>query len=203
IDLAAEDVTAVKALEERLNHAQRLESVARLASEVAVTCENLVDGVKHGVEQWLSKIDDDGLRYEGERLIADIKPAGGSLRQLTLCSDKQKQAAPRVAADTVLQDLATVLKRVAGDHIAFVLPKDSKPLNLDVDAEHVERIFVNVAAYARQRMPFGGRLLIEIVPALVDREFAEKYPNVRPGAHVLFTVTEQRSPNPSPLDGSD
>src|SRR5262249_36709866 len=34
IDLAAEDVTAVKALEERLNHAQRLESVARLASEV-------------------------------------------------------------------------------------------------------------------------------------------------------------------------
>jgi hypothetical protein len=41
--------------------------------------------------------------------------------------------------------------------------------------------------------------LIESAPAIVDREFAEKYRNVRPGAHVLFTVTEQKSPSSSAL----
>jgi two-component system cell cycle sensor histidine kinase/response regulator CckA len=187
IDLAADDVTSVKALEEKLNHAQRLEAVARYASEVAVTCENLLEDVKRHVDEWLPD-------QRGAQLVADVSRASGLLRQVTQYGAKQKQVAPLVAVNNVLQDLASVLKRVAGDNIALVLPKDSKPLNLDVDAEQAERIFVNVAAYARQRMPFGGRLLIESTPAIVDREFAEKYRNVRPGAHVLFTVTEQKSP---------
>ena len=197
IDLAADDITSVKALEEKLNHAQRLEAVARYASEVAVSCGNLLEDVKRNVEEWLPNIDSQTIRHQGEQLVADVSRASGLLRQVTLYGDKQKQVAPLVAVNNVLQDLASVLKRVAGENIALVLPKDSKPLNLDVDAEQAERIFVNVAAYARQRMPFGGRLLIESTPAIVDREFAEKYRNVRPGAHVLFTVTEQKSPSAS------
>jgi PAS domain S-box-containing protein len=195
IDLAADDITSVKALEEKLNHAQRLEAVARYASEVAVTCENLLEDVKRNAAEWLPNLDRDSIRHQGAQLVADVSRASGLLRQVTLYGAKQKQVAPLVAVNNVLQDLASVLKRVAGDNIALVLPKDSKPLNLDVDAERAERIFVNVAAYARQRMPFGGRLLIESTPAIVDREFAEKYRNVRPGAHVLFTVTEQKSPS--------
>ena len=85
-----------------------------------------------------------------------------------------------------------MLKRVAGDNIEFVLPKTSTPQHLDVEAERVERILVNVAAYGRERMPFGGRLLFEVDPVVVDRKFVTKYPNVRPGAHVLLTVTEAR-----------
>ena len=57
--------------------------------------------------------------------------ARGFFRELTLYGDKQKLASPLVGVDNVLQDLASVLKRVAGDHIALVLPKDPKPLNLD------------------------------------------------------------------------
>ena len=199
IDLAADDITTVKALQEKLNHAQRLEAVARLGSEVAVTCENLLKDVNKGVEEWLPRIDNDVMRYQGERLVADLSRARGFLRELTLYGDKQKHASPLVGVDNVLQDLASVLKRVAGDHIALVLPKDPKPLNLDVDTEQTERIFVNVAAFARQRMPFGGRLLIEISPAVVHRDFVEKHPDVRPGPHVLFTVTEQASAAPPEL----
>jgi hypothetical protein len=70
------------------------------------------------------------------------------------------------------------------------MPKTSSPYNLDVEMERFERILVNVAAYGRERMPFGGRLMIEVSSAVIDRTFVEKYPNVRPGAHVLLTVTE-------------
>jgi hypothetical protein len=73
-----------------------------------------------------------------------------------------------------------------------VLPKALTPLNLDVEAERVERMLVNVAAYGRERMPFGGQLTIEVTSVVVDRNFVAKYPSVRPGAHVLLTVNEVR-----------
>jgi hypothetical protein len=92
----------------------------------------------------------------------------------------------------VLRNLEPVLKRVAGSDIDLVLPKPSTPLNLDVEMERVERMLVNVAAYGRERMPRGGQLLFEVAPVVLDRTFVAKYPNVRPGAHVLLTVNEVR-----------
>ena len=43
-------------------------------------------------------------------------------------------------------------------------------------------MLVNVASYARERMPHGGRLKIELATVVVDSRFIAKYPNVRPGA---------------------
>jgi hypothetical protein len=43
-------------------------------------------------------------------------------------------------------------------------------------------------------MLLGGRLIIELATVVVDRMFLAQYPNVRPGAHVLITVTEARRP---------
>jgi hypothetical protein len=63
---------------------------------------------------------------------------------------------------------------------------------VDVGAERVERLLVNLAAYGRERMPFGGRLKIELAPIVVDRHFTAKHPNVRLGPHALVTVTESR-----------
>ena len=56
----------------------------------------------------------------------------------------------------------------------------------------MERVLVNVASYARERMPQGGWLNIELATVIVDRRFVAKHPNVRPGDHVLITVTELR-----------
>jgi hypothetical protein len=65
-------------------------------------------------------------------------------------------------------------------------------LSVDAGTEQVERLLVNLASYGRERMPFGGRLRIELGTSVVDRRFAAKHPNVRMGRHALITVTEVR-----------
>ena len=192
VDPTAQDITAFRVLEEKLRNSQRMEAVARYASEVAVTCDNLLRHVKQEGQQWLARIDSDAARYQGELLLDEVTRAAGFLRQLSVYGNEQKNVAELVDVNKVLRDLAPVLKRVAGGNIELVLPKASTPLNLDVEAERVERMLVNVAAYGRERMPLGGRLMIEVASVVVDRNFVEKYPNVRPGAHVLLTVTEVR-----------
>ncbi len=56
-----------------------------------------------------------------------------------------------------------------------------------------------MASYARERMPHGGRLKIDLASTVVDRTFLDKYPNVRPGPHVIATVTEERTTTPAGL----
>ena len=194
IDLAAQDVTTLREIEEKLRNSQRMEAVARYASEVAVNCDNLLRHVREEGEQWLPRITSEAARYQAELLLDEVARAAGFLRQLAVYGNEQKKIPELVEVNKLLRDMEPVLRRVAGDNIELVLPKASAPLNVDVDAERIERMLVNVAAYGRERMPLGGRLMIDIASVVVDREFVTKYPNVRPGAHVLLTVNEVRGP---------
>jgi signal transduction histidine kinase len=196
IDIVAENVTTLRTVEERLRRAQRLEAVGRLASEVAATCDMLLRNVSQDVQQWLATVGSNaGQRQQGELILSDVARVAGSLRQLSGYGAKQASVLTVVDVNTALRDLGPVLKRVAGDDIELVLPKKVSALNVDVDADRVERILVNITAYGRERMP-GGRLIFEVGRAMVDHEFLAKYPNVRPGAHALISVTKVRTPAP-------
>ena len=116
----------------------------------------------------------------------------GLLRQLAAYGDEESRRPAVVELRTVVREVAPVLKRVAGDAVDVQLPAASAPLNVDAGAERVKRLLVNLAAYGRERMPFGGRLKIELGTIVVDRHFAAKHPNVRLGPHALVTVTESR-----------
>jgi signal transduction histidine kinase len=191
IEIVLEDITDVRALEERLRRAQRMEAVGRLASEVAVTCDGLLRDVIRGANESMAAIGHDAaLRFQGERLASDATRAVTLLRQLAIYGEKQSQVLEPVSAQRVLQDLAPVLKGVVGDQIELVLTKSSGSFFVDVPAERLERVLVNVAGYARQRMPDGGQMRIDLATTAVGRRFIASHPGVRPGDHVLITVTE-------------
>jgi two-component system cell cycle sensor histidine kinase/response regulator CckA len=193
IEIAAEDLTRVRVLQDRLGQSHRMEAVGRVASEVALTCGRLLNDVRQHAQQWLL---DGGSnvapRHQGELLLQDLNRAADYLQKLVAYSDKQVSTPTLVELNTLMRDLAPVLKHVAGDDVEIQLPNASAPLNVDVETERVERLLVNLAAYGRERMPFGGSLTIELGTIVVDQRFTAKYPNVRPGPHALITVTENR-----------
>ena len=193
IEVVAEDVTRVRVLQERLGQANRMEAVGRFASEVAVTCSNLLDEIHQTGREWLETFgENSGERRQGERLFEEVGRAGGFLQQVAECGNEQARTPMLVDLNTLIQDLEPVLKRVAGGDVEIQLRETSSSLNVDVGTEQVERLLVNVASYGRGRMPFGGRLRIEIGTSVVDRRFAAKHPHVRLGLHALITVTEIR-----------
>jgi PAS domain-containing protein len=191
IEIVAEDITEIRALEERLRRAQRMEAVGRLASEVAVRCDVLLGDVVRGLNDCVAAFPEhDGLRARGERLVTDAVQVGAYVRQLAAYGDSQASALEPVSAQRILQDLAPVLKRLVGDRVELTLSKSSGFFPVDVSAERLERILVNVAGYARQRMSAGGLMRIDLATTAVGRRFVARHPHVRPGDHVLITVTE-------------
>jgi hypothetical protein len=191
VEIVIENITNLRAVEQRLRQAQRMEAVGRLASEVAVTCDTLLRDVTQSGQQWLAAIGADApVRRQGELLFGEVTRAASFLRQFAVYGNEQMNGHEPVNVQRVLRDLEPILRRVAGDDIELVLPKTSAPLEVDVDAERVERILVNVASYARERMPHGGRVRIDVATTVVGRRFIARYANVRPGPHVLITVSE-------------
>ena len=169
----------VRAAEENLRQARRMEAVGRLASEVADNCETLLRGVSESTQP--------------EQLLGDVNQATSLLQRLAAYSKEQVEALEPVDLKRVFRNLEPVMKRVAGEDIELVLPKSIPSLTVDVEKARVERVLVNVASHARERMPHGGRLKIDLASTVLDREFLDRFPNVRPGRHVVATVTEERS----------
>ena len=168
-----------------------MEAVGRLASEIAVTCGNVLTDVHQQMQE--SLLASAASRPQGQQLLADVTRVAGLIRQLHAYGDEQAQAPALADLSEVIHDLEPVLKRVAGGAIDVQLGRASSRLNVDVGSERIERLLVNLASYGRGRMPFGGQLKIELGTTVVDRRFAAKHPNVRLGPHALITVTKTKS----------
>ena len=191
IVIAVEDLTKLCAVEQRLREAHRMEAVGRVASEVAVTCDTLLRDVTRGGQRWLAGLESDTpLRHQGELLLDDVTRAAGYLRQFVAYGNKAISSLEPVSVASALREMEPMLRRVLGSRVRLSLPKSARAFEVDVDLETVQRIFVNVANYARERMPRGGRMKIDLATTVVDQRFLARHPEVRPGAHVLVKITE-------------
>ena len=113
-------------------------AVGRLASEVASTCDKMLQDAGRDGYAWLSAVGDSPIRQQGEAFLNDITRAASFLRQLDVYSRTQSASAGPVDLNRALRNLMSVLKRVAGDDIEFVLPKHSSPVRIDVELDRVE-----------------------------------------------------------------
>jgi len=59
-----------------------------------------------------------------------------------------------------------------------------------VDAPQLQNALLNLVINARDAMPNGGRLTIEISHARLDADYAQAYAEVRTGRYVLIAVTD-------------
>ena len=200
IHIVIEDLTPNWMLQEKLNRAQQMDAVGRLAAEVALTCVSFLrDATEHGCRLIAMLEDGSEAQRSGERMIGEVDRVATSLRQLAEYADDQAMSLDPVDLHQVLHDLEPILQKLAGDDIQVVLPErppqEEPPFNVDVTAQRVERLLINLAHYGRGRTPSGGRMVFDVASTTVDRPFVAKYPNVRQGPHVLLTMTHARGGN--------
>ena len=200
IHIVVEDLTSNWMLQERLNRAQRMEAVGRMSAEVALTCVNFLrDATEHGSRLLAMVGDGSEARRSGEHMLGEVDRVATSLRQLADYADDQAASLDPVDLHQVLHDLEPILQELAGDEVHVVLPerppREVPPFTVDVTAQRVERLLINLARYSRGRIPSGGRMVFDVASTTVDGPFVAKYPNVRQGPHVLLTVTQARDGN--------
>jgi PAS domain S-box-containing protein len=190
----ARDITAQRATEAQLRHAQKMEAVGQLAGGVAHDFNNLMQAVLANAELALAKTSSSSDLSDVSEYLHEIAGAGRRAadltRQLLVFSRLQPLHPVRIDLNDLLQSLMNLLRRLLPENIA-IDRRAGRPLaSVNADPTQLEQVIINLCVNARDAMESGGKLTIETDETVFDERDCERLHGARPGRFVRLRVTD-------------
>jgi signal transduction histidine kinase/ActR/RegA family two-component response regulator len=154
--------------EMELRQAQKMEAVGRLAGGVAHDFNNLLTAIYGYSELLFVEVKDDQHRADIMQIMKAAESATSLTRQLLAFSRKQILAPKIVSLDEIVRGIEKMLRRLIGEHIELRVRSAPKLWPVKADPGQIEQVVMNLALNARDAMPDGGRLSIELDNVAVD-----------------------------------
>ena len=185
------DLTAVRALEAQLRHAQKMEAVGRLAGGVAHDFNNLLTVITGRSQLLLLKLPPESPLRRDVELVEETAHRASALTRQLLAFSRKQMVQPRVVdLNEIVRGMETMLGRLIGEDIGLATRLDPTAGCVRADPAQLEQMIVNLAVNARDAMPLGGRLTLETSFVRLDESFARQYVGLRAGPHVRLTVRD-------------
>lgn len=186
-----QDVTERRLLEESLRHAQKLESVGRLAGGVAHDFRNILTGIGGFADSALKGLGDDHPVREDLREIAHLtERAEGLTRQLLAFSRRQPIEPVGVEIDELLQGLQRMIGRLIGEHIRLNAEWGAPGGTVFADPGQMEQVIVNLVVNAKDAMPAGGELTLSTRPVRLEMEMSTATGSLPAGDYLCISVAD-------------
>jgi signal transduction histidine kinase/DNA-binding response OmpR family regulator len=186
------DVTERRRTMDRLQRAQRMESVGKLAGGIAHEVNNMMSVVLGCSEFVLRRPDlDPAVRADVEQVRQAAERSAVITAQLLAFGRRQMLQPVPLDLNTVVRELEPVLRRTLGESATVELRLGSLGAVL-ADRGQLQQVLINLALNARDAMPRGGRFTVETAAVeLADADAAE-HPEVRLrfGPHALLRVSD-------------
>ena len=180
-----------QALEEQLNHSRKMESLGLLAGGIAHDFNNLLSVILGYSEIMISHNHNEA---KGQAFANEIYQAGlrarGLTRQLLAFSRKQVLEMRHVDVNSVVEAFKSLLARMIGEDIKLEVKLSEKPLPVIADTGQLEQVLMNLAVNAREAMPQGGMLSIEISQVDFDAVCARQVADLIAGSYALIAVKD-------------
>ncbi|MEN5082862.1 PAS domain S-box protein [Bosea sp. TWI1241] len=184
------DLTSRHKMEEELRQAQKMEAVGQLTGGIAHDFNNLLTVISGNLEMIERRLQDERLLT----LLREAQEAAEDGAKLTgqLLAFGRRQALNAKLSDIggLVSTFAELLRRTVGEAIELRTVVTGAGNNALVDTTQLQNALLNLTLNARDAMPRGGRLTIEISRVRLDADYARMYPQVRIGDYVLVSVSD-------------
>lgn len=185
------DITEKLRDETALRQGQKMEATGQLTGGMAHDFNNILQVIQANLD--LVK----GAVHSDPALIARLNAAGAAadrgarLTQQLLAFARRQPLAPQPTdVAGLVRDLADLLQHSLGERVGMRLQIVSDPWNAKIDPGQLENAILNLAINARDAMPEGGAVTVEVSNATLDRRYAALHPEVTPGPYVLVAVSD-------------
>jgi signal transduction histidine kinase/ActR/RegA family two-component response regulator len=148
-------------LEGELLHAQRLESVGRLAGGVAHDFNNLLTVISGSATLAQRELPPDHAAVQDiDEIQNAAKRAAELTRQLLAFARRQVLVKKVFDARDLLVGIERMLSRLLGERVALKLEITAESLPVSADRGQIEQVIMNLVLNARDAMPDGGTVTI-------------------------------------------
>ena len=178
-------------LQAQLHHAQRMESIGRLAGGVAHDFNNLLTVINGYSRLLLGKLKaGDPLRDGLEQIQRAGERAAGLTQQLLAFSRKQVLQPRALDLNRVVEEMRPMLERLMGEDVEVCVQLQAEAATICADPHQLEQVLMNLAVNARDAMPDGGKLSIETGAVEWNDSYAQPHPGARAGRYVMLAVSD-------------
>ena len=177
--------------EAQLRQSQKMEAVGRLAGGVAHDFNNMLTAILSFSSMILDAIAPDApIRSDVEQIVVAGERAATLTRQLLAFSRQQILQPVVVDLGQVVRGMEGMVRRLIGEDIELRTVSAPGLGRVMADRSQIEQVVLNLAVNAREAMPQGGRLTIELSNIDLTGALAGEHTTLSPGAYILLAVSD-------------
>jgi signal transduction histidine kinase/CheY-like chemotaxis protein len=189
--VACLDVTQRVQSEAALRQVQKMETIGQLTGGVAHDFNNLLQIIGANLDLMGRDLEPDSRAKDRLQNAISAVERGARLTGQLLAFARRQALAPRVVnLVRMLQEMTDLLRRTLGGRVELESVVGGGVWNTVVDQGQLENALLNLAINARDAMPNGGKLTIELANAYLDEAYAKGNTEVTAGQYVMIAVSD-------------
>lgn len=187
----ARDVTERRELENQLRQSQKMEAVGQLAGGIAHDFNNLITAILLNAQRAQRDVETSGPQYRRLEDIVDTCQRCSALTNKLLTFSRTTVLSHRTLdISALVAEIGGLVERVLPENIEFTLNSSGGLPPIRGDATQIEQIVVNLCVNARDAMPDGGRIELDVREVVLGQDECDGHPWVTPGRFVQLSVTD-------------
>ncbi len=185
------DINERKSLENELQHAQKMESVGRLAGGVAHDFNNMLGVIFGHAELALEQVEPGHpLRSDLLQIHTAAQRSADLTRQLLAFARKQTVAPKIINLNDTVTGMSNMLQRLIGEEVHLECRLSENLWSAKVDPSQMDQIIANLCLNARDSIAGTGKIVIETANYTLDEEDSRHHEDAKPGDYIRISVMD-------------
>ena len=185
---------AIDELNQKLSHSQKMEAMGQLTGGVAHDFNNLLTVILGNAEYLAEKLAPNEELHQIADSIATAAERGSDLTGSLLSFARKQPLVPKdIDIGQKILGMEQLLRRSLDEHIECEFLLDRDLWLASVDPGQLASALLNLVLNARDAMPEGGKLTVEVRNSSLDESDADANGEARPGDYIMVAVTDTGS----------
>ncbi len=189
--LVQERTQALEDAHAALQRSQKLESIGKLTGGIAHDFNNILQVIGGNLQLLSAYAGRNDAAVRRLEIAASAVERGAKLSAQLLAFARRQPLQPvATSLGRVITAMDDMLGRVLGEMIRVETVTAGGLWNVLVDPYQLENVVLNLVINARDAMPDGGKLTIELGNALLDDEYVSSEVDVLAGQYVMLAISD-------------